>query len=514
MKRKFGILAAIFALGAATVEAQNIGELYQLSSTTYSLVNARSGAMGGAFTSLGANAISASQNPAGIGMYNSSDFGFNLSVLPTNVDSKSGDESFREALTKVPLTSLTAILNVYKGNGSVSSLNFGFTYNQLQNYSRNQYVAGGYQSTSIADVWMQNLNNIGANPGDLSANGDRAFNTFGVDMWGSVLAYKNDLINEIDDNSNIYSLIPALYNGDRVAPILKQQIEGTKNDYAFTFGVNANSKVYIGATMSYQEYKSFSKRYYTEYADVDNNRGDLDYTDYLQELDVRGSGFSFKTGITLLPAEGLRIGLAVHAPVLYHMEERYYEDLVNKYQFDNQEFYSNSPDSYSKYTTRTPTVLLAGVSYTIGKFGILSFDYDRTWYNQMRFKDMEGYERDKNESIKESYQPANNYRVGGEFRVSPSVSLRAGYAYYGNGEVGAEEGVGCWNNYSCGLGYSKNGFYFDLAYVNMNTKLDSQKYFSYYYSGGNGGDYVIESENDYTTSITRHNVMITMGFRF
>ena len=69
------------------------GDLYEMSFTSRNYGTARSMAMGNAFTALGADMVSASMNPAGIGMYVSSD----VSISPIMQFTKSptaGAEKF------------------------------------------------------------------------------------------------------------------------------------------------------------------------------------------------------------------------------------------------------------------------------------------------------------------------------------------------------------------------------------------------------------------------------------
>ena len=54
------------------------GDMYNLSFTAHNYGTARSMAMGNAFTALGADMVSATINPAGIGMYTQSD----VSITP------------------------------------------------------------------------------------------------------------------------------------------------------------------------------------------------------------------------------------------------------------------------------------------------------------------------------------------------------------------------------------------------------------------------------------------------
>ena len=88
----------IFALtaGAVLVSASAMAQtpspeaMLKLSQYNYSFGTARSAALGGAFTSLGADLASMAINPAGLGMYQSSDVGFSPSVTSSTMKSNYG----------------------------------------------------------------------------------------------------------------------------------------------------------------------------------------------------------------------------------------------------------------------------------------------------------------------------------------------------------------------------------------------------------------------------------------
>lgn len=80
----FGAAACLLSTSAS---AQAAGDLLALSQYNYSFSTARSAALGGAFTSLGADLSSMSINPAGLGMYMSSDFGISPSLTWNNMQS-------------------------------------------------------------------------------------------------------------------------------------------------------------------------------------------------------------------------------------------------------------------------------------------------------------------------------------------------------------------------------------------------------------------------------------------
>ena len=70
------------------------GDLYNISFTAHNYGTARSMAMGNAFTALGADLISASLNPAGIGMYMSNDFSLSLMMQFAKSPTKSSVDGY------------------------------------------------------------------------------------------------------------------------------------------------------------------------------------------------------------------------------------------------------------------------------------------------------------------------------------------------------------------------------------------------------------------------------------
>ena len=86
-KNKFVTLCVIAALPFATATAQTPGDLLNLSQYNYSFGTARSAALGGAFTSLGADLSSMNINPAGLGIYRGSEVGISPSLTWSNMES-------------------------------------------------------------------------------------------------------------------------------------------------------------------------------------------------------------------------------------------------------------------------------------------------------------------------------------------------------------------------------------------------------------------------------------------
>ena len=101
--KKMNKMRKVFFYGIATIitlvslpsQAQTTDELFRTSNQQYTISTARSAAMGGAFTSLGADPVSMIQNPAGLAMYSRSEASITPSLLlnETNANTTNGTNS-------------------------------------------------------------------------------------------------------------------------------------------------------------------------------------------------------------------------------------------------------------------------------------------------------------------------------------------------------------------------------------------------------------------------------------
>ncbi|MEG1648776.1 MAG: hypothetical protein RR277_02685, partial [Rikenellaceae bacterium] len=515
MKIKLFSIISLLSLGAYTASAQDPIDIFNVSQTNFSSYTARSAAMGGAFTALGADGASASINPAGIGMYRTNDIGMTGSVLAIKANSTTsgalGNYQSSAKETTVPLNNITAMFNVYNSkSGSVRAINIGFAYNQMQNYSYKQYTTGNFTQGSMADLFAAKLYDV--NPKDiLSSSSDPlgVYREASASFWGPMMAYNTGLLYVTNDQPYKYTLSSGdngtLFLGDEVYPELSYNNTGRKGDYAFTAGFNLIDKIYIGATLAYQDYQYSKYQLYSEFANVKNNAGDLDLYDYSQQLTTTGDGFSFKFGITAEPIKGLKLAVAVHAPTIYNIKDEYYADMTSYFTSGSvRSLSASTPYFLSEYKVHTPTVFLAGISYVLGKTAIVSFDYDRTFYNKMKVANGLGQagRQSLNASIADNYQAVNNFRAGAEFRFLGVGYLRAGYAYYGNPLKNESSTENVWHNISGGIGVKAGVFYCDLTYVNMHTKTSPQ----YFYHEDFGNNNVIKSDQIFSNKITRHSI--------
>ena len=111
----------------------------------------------------------------------------------------------------------------------------------------------------------------------------------------------------------------------------------------------------------------------------------------------------------------------------------------------------------------------------MGRYGIISADYEYLNYGTARMRSEEYDYTDINNTIKEKYKSASNLRLGGEIRIAP-VYLRGGISYYGSPTSTQFNSIGAIKGYSLGLGLQTENVSIDLAFNHSSYEIDYQLY--------------------------------------
>ena len=471
-------------------------------------------AMAGAFGALGGDLSTLSQNPAGIGVYRNSDLGITFG-LDFN-SSKAGVTKTNQ--TKFNVNNVGYVGVIRLDSETVPNINFGFTYNRLQSFNR--HYTGGVSNipTSMSNYIADEFVNMqGYTTYDLYW--EEGFNPYFDTRvpnsisapWIAVTTYDMEtnaggyvgIINGTEYD-NDHSSVQGLF-GDGTYGNAYYEIDerGHTDEYNIAFGGNISNKVYFGLDFGILDLDFRSNQLYEEELDnayimADDN--DLFTSDIINEntyadwglynyKHTEGTGVNFKLGLIWRPTQALRVGAAFHTPTYYHMRDTYWVSAALKAYEDDQLLYradktSNESYAYSgSYTISTPWRFMGSLAGVIGKYGIISLDYEYVANETMRIGDDRGNNYpDATEDMKSYFKPTHIIRIGGEYRVNPSWSLRAGYSYK---TTQVEDGVDKYDfnintsqdvspsyqydntvqNITCGVGYRYKSFYTDLAYV-------------------------------------------------
>lgn len=512
------IIPALALIPVAGAFAQSPVDAMALSQTELR-GSARFMSMAGAFTALGADISSLGQNPAGIGMYRGSDIGLTLGIdINSNKTAWDGGSNSQSS-TLANLNSAGYVGTMLFGNSKENSISWGFSYNRLYRFNRT-YTGGMSNMQSSLTNYIASITN-GVDPSLLWKVGpdDKPlypYDNYDYDApdWMSVLFYNSGMINPetYTDGGKIYEsdTYRGLWQhggidglGNKVNPssgLADFQIreKGHADEYNINVGGSIMNLVYWGIAVGITDLDYTQEYWYNEQIDralvpaspAGYQLGTANMSELYSFRKISGTGANFKIGAIIKPVNELRIGIAVHTPTYYSLSSSSYGS--TSFNFDpNFKGSESTPWDDYNFKLNTPWKLMAGVAGVIGGRAILSLDYQYDAYGDMKLKyDNGDAMTSNNDNISRYYKSTNTIRVGGEFRVTPQLSLRAGYSYtttasgkeFENANVELKDGgsgmgvstAGSNPSYSvndntqyvtCGLGYKFNGFYFDLAYV-------------------------------------------------
>jgi len=542
---------AALAAGLATSYAQpnEIGRVLNANSDLYDMGlatqiasrdniygTARTTAMGGAFTSLGADLSSVAINPAGLGMYQTSDWGISTALSLDAMSTRASGGAMRAGGRRVSATvnNFGAAWNLYDGSGALTSVTMGITYNRAANFNSRTRISTSGEGVSIGQAFAGQLNyyNDPANnpegyrnydPGMLQPEADPFWNLgIGLPQWGAVLGQQTGLVGLNDDG--YYATWEDANTSDAT---FTSRTRGGVHETSFALGFNLANVVYLGGTLgstfvNYIEHSSYGETY---------NSVHLSGMTLDQNSRLEGNGVMARVGVIVRPVEALRIGVAFHSPTFYTLTKRY-----DGFMTAGNVGRDTGELEIEEERFNTSPRLSAGISGTIAGRAIVAVDVERTWHNKMRYMKSVDSSLD---DFGRAFKPAATVRAGVEVLATEALSLRAGGVWMQ--DIMREKAM-IPNNPLVRGGFSLTGgagfrfgggAYVDVAYVYNRARMtDYELYFFGNYSGDNRGDWVGQFDppptssapawtvtdgdtpRTYTSTRHRHMLTLTLGQRF
>ena len=466
---------------------------------------ARSTAMGNAFGALGGDFSVLSTNPAGLGLYRSGELVFTSNFSKSNAEasyigSTASDSKYNFSLNNIGYVATYQPNN--NGESSLVSISFGVGYNKLNNFNKNM-LAQGYNSTqSMIDNIASSSNGILKE--DLYDE-NHPYDYY--DLWDTKMAWETYLI-DLEDGYNNQYIPHGLYTGDLVNQRKTTTQRGYINEYLFSLAANFNHRVYVGATLGIHDVNYEESSIYYEFnanSAFATNEAYMDNFSYYQNLNTAGTGFNIKLGAIFKPTDNIRLGIAIHSPTFYSLNDKYNYKIAS--QTENGFLEEESPHGEYDYHLETPLRAIFSAAYVIGKKGLVSIDYEVVDYSTAKLRDGGGNYQFTNENndINEAYKSVGNLHIGGEYRLTNNFSLRAGYENYPSAfnknafNTTQLNSDADYSSVSAGLGIKQGNFYIDMAY-----KHDISKEYNTLYSGSDFAKF----------DTTRDNLIMTLGFKF
>lgn len=532
MNKRTLLALGISALTVGNAFAQTAIDAYTINPTELR-GTARFVAMGGAFTSLGSDLSCLKQNPAGLGLYRRSDIGLTFDVSFRNSQGNTNTGKYKESYTKAYFDNF-GYVGVSELNSTMSFFQWGVGYNRLATFDRRTKGYVNPAQGSLTNYIARVTDGTDAESMLESDGYDPYFD--GSADWLSILAYNSFMINEDGTLGNYSGLRQGITSGDGY---FETQERGYIDEYNIDFAGNISDIFFWGLGVGIVDMNYTRESYYSE-----SMKNALVYdseTDYLTDGNagfnlynnkyISGTGANLKFGVIVRPIDILRVGIAIHTPTWMHLNHSGYADTDFNYTPNNGKLHSGnySTPAYD-YSSRlnNPWKFMLGASVMLGDKAILSADYERVAYSDMKVKLRtegyfgNGYESDEavDNDVKSLFKASNILRIGLEYRLSNSVSARVGYNYQSSAvtqramdgiayvsTAGTDPSYALYNgsnNFCLGIGYRYGGWYIDAAYQ---------------YNHQSGTFHAFTSENDNIApsancNFNRNNLVISTGIRF
>ena len=443
--------------------------------------------MAGAFGALGGDITTLSQNPAGIGVYRNSDVSATIDLSNQVSSVNVAGNKYSDSKFSVACNNFGVVWAIRFNQEALKNLDFGFAYNKQKSFDRS-YKAGytGIANGSSLSNYIAQLSS-GYSVDDLAfRDNNSSYNPYDNSPWLNVLGYQSYLINP--KGASTWEGIVG--NRTVASGDLFVREKGSIDEYNFNMGGNIYNVFYWGigiavTDFSYNIQAGYGEEFTGGY--FEGGTPDVDGWYLMQNvLSTRGTGIKANLGVIMRATDNFRLGFAFHTPNYYKMTDTY--SAFVKYDLNNTSTstihsdIAETPSGSYSYDFESPWRMIASAAYVFGQSGILSFDYEYTSSNSMSFDDPYAIDAfyNTNYEISEMTSPTHTFKVGGEFRVTPQVSARLGYAYqtspmkseYRSGHEIPTAGTltqftldRATNYFTVGLGYRFANVYIDLAYM-------------------------------------------------
>lgn len=521
--KRYIILTTLATLAASAATAQTVVDAVRYGNKEI-IGTARYRSMAGAFGALGGDPTVMNDNPAGLAIYRGTSlFSFTPHLAFTHSQSD-GTEKGENDGNCFTLPNFAGIVSI-KNDDTYNMVNFnlGFSINR-QAEVRSKYDIVLDEGRGSFGNYLKNQANSFLN-GKLSPKVE-----FVADDWAysqapilSMIAYNAFAID--DDVYNPHAVIDPM-EGAYTYQRLSVEERTRQDNYNISGAANFGDQFYVGATLRITDFNSVIRTEFDE--DYDYNY-EGSYIAYDNNFEAKGSGFGLNVGVLWAPTDALRVGAAIHTPTWGDIVEIYEGTMTT----DDERLENDWVSYYDewRYDFSTPWEYQLSAAYIVGNRGLISLEYDMRDFTTMEYSDNIDYKMPSsyfsasNDAINKYLTKQHTIKVGGEWRATDKVSLRAGYAHqtspftdeaYEGRVATGDQNITYYNttkpNFqtlgrqyytTCGAGWRGKSWTFDLSYMYHNTKQMAAAY---------PGDYSVCEPVE--VDFGQHNWDLTLSYRF
>ncbi|AXT19283.1 transporter [Flavobacteriaceae bacterium AU392] len=445
---------------------------------------ARFKALSGAFGALGGDLSAVSLNPAGSAVFNESIFSASISNFDIDntttylgtINSNNTDSSF-----DLNQAGAVFIFNNRDEDSPWRKVTIGLTYEQTQNFD-NSFFASGTNSNSIDRYFLANaqglrLDEISVLDGETF---DEAYgeigSIFGFRNQQALLAFESFIIDPVQDLDDNIVYTSNIDDGDainRFSQEFSSATRGNNGKLTFNAAIQHKNNIYLGVNLN-SHFINFDRTTFF-FEENDNPGSQVREVAFENNLSTTGAGFSFQLGGIAKLNDFLRVGFTYDSPIWYTIDEESTQALsVLSDGFASPDIFAPQIiNVFPDYRLRTPGKITASAALVINKSGLISFDYSRKDFGNIRFNpSSDSNLAIQNNLINQNLTSASTYRIGGEYRFN-NWSYRGGYRFE-ESPYSDTDFYGNLTGFSLGLGYDFGGTKIDFAYQNSNREINSR----------------------------------------
>ncbi|WP_400192632.1 OmpP1/FadL family transporter [Hymenobacter sp. B81] len=435
---------------------------------------ARTLGSGGANVAVGADLSNLVSNPAGLGLFQRSEFSFSPGLGLDQTRSRAFGNQTTDARNRLHVASLGAVFANRRPDGDGSpwrggSLAVGLT--RINDFNTTFRYRGRPEVSQ--DILQRLSEDRGLDLDDL------AYETFLTDVYTG------------RNGADSTGLSAPFRNTGRLDQDETVVTTGSQTQFDIGYGASYLDKLYVGGSFGIVSvrYNSTSTLGATDPTPINNADPGTSFASLTLRdvLETRGSGVNFKVGAIYRPNDVVRIGASVQTPTFMTLSETYSSSLKATFDkpvtVDGQSYSSadakTDPGQFD-YVLTSPFRASGGVAVVAGKYGFFSGDVEYVNYGQARLSnDSESTlgEYDfgpTNDAVRRLYQSAVNLRLGAEGRFD-IFRVRAGYARYGDPYANSDFDR-TQQYYTGGIGVRQKNAFFDLAGVYSKANRFYQPY--------------------------------------
>ncbi len=451
------------------MHAQSEQDAYRISDL-YPGGTGRSTGLANAFGALGADPAVVSINPAGFGLYRTTEVSLTPSFEVNDARSTYYGTSASNTMTRLFFNNLALIINSpSEKGGNWRSSTYGIVYDRQQSHHWQRTAIGENVPSTILQSFVN------------EANGTQDSDLFEFFPFTSGLAWDTYAIDPMDSTGTSY--LPAIPFGSPTRQEQTIESRGASNNTVFFYSANYMDRLYIGASLGIAGHRFKRSTVHTE-TSLDENL-DLSTVRFSEDLNTTGNGFDLKLGVLGRITDRLRMGIAYHSPQWMQMRDDYVTSMGTGFRTPDANGLSSyeafSPDGSFSYQVNTPWRGVISAAYIAGVHGLVSLDYEYTDFRTMRMRSSDLVVSDydfstENEAIRAAFRAVHTVRVGTEWR-SGNWYYRGGWGFSPNAykEQDSRHGQAV-RTYAFGIGYRTDHVGVDLG---LNHTARTLNYFQY-----------------------------------